>query len=250
LAGEVTAETVTENINDDSKGRRLQVFLAHSGVASRRASEALIQAGRIAVNGKVIRTMGSKVFPGDRVEVDGREVRPSENFHYLLLNKPAGFICSSSDPQGRPLALELLPPLEERLYNVGRLDLRSSGMIFFTNDGEFAARLGHPRSQIEKEYLVESTVPVSDEAITEFLAGVFVEGDWYKAKRIERCGQSRRSIRIVLIEGKNREIRRVFSHFHLHAERLQRVRIGGVLLGSLPEGASRPLTKEELEGLW
>jgi 23S rRNA pseudouridine2605 synthase len=229
------------------KGRRLQVFLAHAGVASRRAGEALIQAGRVTVNGEVIRVLGPRVSPDDRVEVDGRVVRPEERMHYLALNKPAGYICASSDPQGRPLALELLSPLKERLYSVGRLDLRSSGLIIFTNDGEFAARLGHPGSQIEKEYLVESTVPVSGEAVAEFLAGVLIDGEWYRAKRIERLG--RKSIRVVLIEGKNREIRRVFSHFHLHAEKLMRIRIGPVVLGALAEGASRPLTKRELEEL-
>ncbi|MDR2181051.1 MAG: rRNA pseudouridine synthase [Treponema sp.] len=232
----------------EAKGLRLQVFLAHAGVASRRAGEALIEAGRVAVNGEVVRVPGTKVSPGDRVEVDGRVVRPEERLHYLVLNKPAGYICASSDPQGRPLALELLPPLKERLYNVGRLDLRSSGLIIFTNDGEFAARLGHPASDIEKEYLVESTVPVSAAAVSEFLAGVLIDGEWYKAKRIERMG--RKTIRVVLVEGKNREIRRVFSRFHLHAEKLRRIRIGPVVLGDLAEGASRPLTGREREELY
>jgi 23S rRNA pseudouridine2605 synthase len=228
--------------------QRLQVFLAHAGVASRRAGETLIQAGRVAVNGEQVRIPGTCVFPGDRVEVDGVLVQPEEQIHYLALNKPAGYICAASDPQGRPLALDLLPPHKERLYNVGRLDLRSSGLLFFTNDGSFAARLGHPGAGIEKEYLVESTVPVSDAVIAEFLAGVLVEGEWYTAKRIERLG--RKTIKVVLVEGKNREIRRVFSHFHLHAETLRRVRIGPVLLGDLAEGASRVLAKTELEELY
>jgi 23S rRNA pseudouridine2605 synthase len=118
-----------------------------------------------------------------------------------------------------------------RLYNVGRLDYRSSGLIIFTNDGAFAARLGHPSSEIEKENLVDSTVPIQDRMIEEFSRGLLIDGILYRARQIERTGK--KSLRVVLIEGKNREIRRVFSHFHLHPEKLVRVRIGPVCLGSL-----------------
>jgi len=164
------------------------------------------------------------------------------------LNKPPGYICSSSDPQGRPLALELLPSeITERLYSIGRLDFLSCGLIFFTNDGEFASRLGHPRYELEKEYLVEATGVMPDEVIDAFNNGIEIEGEYYKAKSAEKTG--RKTIRIVLVEGKNREIRRVFSHFHLHPARLCRIRIGGVLLGNTAQGASRPLTDEELGGL-
>ena len=164
------------------------------------------------------------------------------------MNKPPGYICSSSDPQGRPLALELLPSeITERLYSIGRLDFLSCGLIFFTNDGEFASRLGHPRYELEKEYLVEATGVMPDEVIDAFNNGIEIEGEYYKAKSAEKTG--RKTIRIVLVEGKNREIRRVFSHFHLHPARLCRIRIGGVLLGNTAQGASRPLTDEELGGL-
>jgi 23S rRNA pseudouridine2605 synthase len=243
----------------DHSSMRLQVFLAHAGVASRRAAEKLIAQGKITVNGSQILTTGFKVLPGDDVRFDGQSVKIESRLLYLALNKPPLYICSSRDPQGRPLALDLLPayggsggsegssryPI--RLYNVGRLDYLSSGLIIFTNDGEFAARLGHPSAQIEKEYLVDSTVPIPDRAVEEFERGLVIEGVLYKAGRIERTG--RKSLRVVLIEGKNREIRRIFSHFHLHAQRLQRVRIGPVCLGSLKEGESRPLTAEELAKL-
>jgi len=224
---------------------RLQVFLAHAGVASRRESENIIRAGRVTVNGAVITGMGEKVQNGDTVCLDGVPVHPEQKFHYLAMNKPPGYICSSHDPQGRPLALELLPrAIPERLYNVGRLDYLSSGLVFFTNDGDFAFRLSHPGSEIEKEYLVESTVPVPDNAVEEFLAGVTIEGEHYKALRIDRLG--RKSLRIVLVEGKNREIRRVFSHFRLHPRLLCRTRIGTVELGNLPEGQTRPLLPVEI----
>ena len=210
---------------------RLQVYLARAGAASRRASEQLIAQGRVTVNGQVVSVPGVKVGEGDEVRLDG-----------LL------YICSASDPQGRALARELPPPeLGERLYTVGRLDYRSSGLIFFTNDGDFSARVGHPRAGIEKEYLVEAAGPVPEPVLEAFRRGVEVEGVLYRAEAVERLG--RRSLRVVLIEGKNREIRRVFSHFHLHPLILRRIRIGPVLLGDLAEGQSRPLTGEELRNL-
>jgi len=238
---------------------RLQVFLAHAGVASRRTAESLIAQGKVTVNGNKVTTPGYKVLPEDDVRFDGRSVKIESRLLYLALNKPPLYICSSSDPQGRPLALDLLPvykqsstgeassPSSIRLYNVGRLDYRSTGLIIFTNDGEFAANLGHPSAQIEKEYLVESTSPIPDKVVEEFERGLIIEGILYRARYIERTG--RKSMRVVLIEGKNREIRRIFSHFHLHPQRLHRVRIGPVCLGSLKEGDSRPLTAEELAKL-
>jgi 23S rRNA pseudouridine2605 synthase len=227
---------------------RLQVYLAHAGLASRRGAEKLIAEGRVRVNGETVAVPGEKVRPGDAVAVDGRPVKPEARFRYLALHKPPGYICSSSDPQGRPLALELLPPgIRERLYNVGRLDLRSSGLILFTNDGDFAARVSHPSAGLEKEYLVEASGSIPDSVVDAFIRGLVVEGERYQAGKIERTG--RRSLKICLVEGKNREIRRVFSYFHLHPVKLHRVRIGPVLLGDLAEGAVRPLVEREIETL-
>ena len=233
---------------DERQGLRLQVYLARAGVASRRTAEGIIAEGRVSVNGVIVNAQGSKVLPGDIVLLDGKPVRAESRLVYLALNKPPGYICSSSDPQGRPLAIGLLPDdIKERLYNVGRLDFMSCGLIFFTNDGEFAVRLSHPRSGIEKEYHVEATGHIPDELIGAFEKGISIEGEFYKALAVERLDS--RSIKVVLAEGKNREIRRVFSHFHLHPLRLRRVRIGPVKLGELAEGESRALKKFELEGL-
>jgi len=227
---------------------RLQVFLAHAGVASRRTSESMIQEGRVTVNGLIVSKMGIKVQNDDKICLDGMPVVAEQKLHYLALNKPPGYLCSSRDPQGRPLALELLPKtIKERLYNVGRLDYQSSGLIFFTNDGHFTARLSHPGSQIEKEYLVESTVPIPNQVIDEFLAGLTIADEQYRALRIERLGQKR--LIIILLEGKNREIRKVFSHFHLHPSMLRRVRIGTIKLGELPEGECRLLSAKEKASL-
>jgi 23S rRNA pseudouridine2605 synthase len=227
---------------------RLQVYVAHAGLASRRRAEQMIQDGRVQVNGRVVTTLGEKVKAGDRVLVDGLPAAVESRFRYLALHKPPGYICSSFDPQGRPLALELLPrDIRERVYNVGRLDFRSSGLLLFTNDGDFAAKVSHPSSDIEKEYQVEASGSIPDEFVRAFTEGLFIDGQRYQAREIERTG--RRSLRICLVEGKNREIRRVFSHFHLHPSRLHRVRIGPVLLGDMPEGASRPLREAEINTL-
>jgi 23S rRNA pseudouridine2605 synthase len=235
-----------EGLPEEAAGAlRLQVFLAHGGVSSRRGAEKLITGGRVRVNGRIVQTLGTKVLPGDEVRVDGRPVKTEDRFHYILLNKPPGYLCSSQDPQGRPLALSLLPPLTERLYSVGRLDFQSSGLIIFTNDGNFAGRISHPGSGIEKEYLVESSVPIPGRVVEDFARGVVVEGVLYRPRALSKTGQ--KSLRVVLVEGKNREIRRVFSYFHLHPTRLCRVRIGGVLLGDLGEGKTRPLTGAELD---
>jgi 23S rRNA pseudouridine2605 synthase len=235
-------------VPDQRSGIRLQVFLAHAGVASRRAAEEIIAEGRVSVNGVTIAERGSRVFPGDTVLVDGKPVRSESRRYYFALNKPPGYICSSSDPQGRPLALDLLPSgINDRLYNVGRLDFLSCGLIFFTNDGDFSARLGHPGSGLEKEYIVEATGYIPDEAVLAFERGITIEGVYYRAHTVQRLNT--RTLRIVLIEGKNREIRRIFSHFHLHPARLRRVRIGPVKLGNLAEGESRPLSEQEIEDL-
>jgi len=141
----------------------------------------------------------------------------------------------------------LLPQVKERLYSVGRLDFQSCGLIFFTNDGNFASHLGHPSSCLEKEYIVESTKPIPDAVIEAFNQGITIEGIHYQAKTAEKTGQ--KNLKIILVEGKNREIRRVFSHFRLHPSLLRRIRIGPVTLGTLEEGHSRPLTKQELAAL-
>lgn len=227
---------------------RLQVFLAHAGIASRRAAEEIISQGRVQVNGITITAQGFKINDGDTVLCDGKPVAAEKRMIYLALNKPSQYICASSDPQGRSLALDLLSSqYSERLYNVGRLDYLSCGLIFFTNDGEFAARLSHPSTGIEKEYLIEATGPIPEAVADAFNSGIAIEGVFYQAKSARKIG--RKTMRIILVEGKNREIRRVFSYFHLHPVILRRERIGPVLLGNLQEAQNRPLTNEELEAL-
>jgi 23S rRNA pseudouridine2605 synthase len=219
--------------------------MAHAGAASRRESEKLITEGRVCVNGVVVTKLGLTVEENDLVSLDGKLLKPEEIMHYIAMNKPPLYLCSSSDPQNRPLARDLLPrDITERLYNVGRLDFLSSGLIFFTNDGTFTAKLSHPSSEIEKEYLVEATNEIPESLLAAFQEGLNIEGVFYQCRAIEKTG--RKSLRIVLIEGKNREIRKVFSHFHLHPKVLRRIRIGALSLGDLREGKTRELTEKEI----
>lgn len=227
---------------------RLHVYLARAGVASRRAAERLILEGRVAVNGRPATELGTKVGPRDRIELDGRLVTAQEPHRYLLLNKPAGYLCAMSDPEGRPLAVDLIKAsVSERVYNVGRLDQWSSGLVLFTNDGELAARLLRPASGIDKEYAVVADEALPEEFFRDFERGIDIEGVRYRAARIERSGPT--SARVVLIEGKNREIRRVLEHFGRRARTLCRTRIGPLRLDGLAAGAFRELTRAEVDAL-
>ncbi|MCR5435876.1 MAG: rRNA pseudouridine synthase [Treponema sp.] len=227
---------------------RLQVYLAHCGVASRRACEKIILDGRVTVNGTVVTELGTKVSDTDKVCVDGKPVHLEQRKCYVLLNKPAGFVCSASDEKGRQVAADLLrDSYKERLYNVGRLDMYSKGMILFTNDGDFAAKFSHPSSQIEKEYIVETSQDVSGETAKLLEHGVRIDNIFYKCLRCEVLKP--RKIRIVLIEGKNREIRRMLESQNIGTRSLVRVRIGNVNLDDLRPGEFRDLTEKEVKGL-
>ena len=227
---------------------RLQVYLAHAGVASRRACEKIIAEGRVSVSGTLVTDMGSKVRAGDTVLLDGKPVQPEARKRYVLLNKPAGFVCTLSDEKGRPTAADLLKEAySERLYNIGRLDMFSSGAILFTNDGDFAAKIEHPSAQIEKEYVIETTEDFPPELLTRFERGIRVDGIFYKCR--SAAAINRRKLRIVLVEGKNREIRRVLDSFNCTIKRLVRVRIGNLELGTLKAGEFRDLTAKERQAL-
>lgn len=232
----------------DSDKIRLQVYLSHAGVASRRECEKIILSGRVTVNGSTITTLGTKVDTKDIVALDGEVLKEEKTFRYLLLNKPKGYLCASSDERGRPCALSLLQgDFRERLYNVGRLDLDSEGLLIFTNDGIFAKKVSHPSSNIEKEYIVDTYKILPRTLCEDFMKGVRTEEGFYKclsAKELDK-----RRISIILIEGRNREIRNVFKHYKVAIKRLLRVRIGDINIGELEPGAYRFLTKKEVTHL-
>lgn len=224
---------------------RLHVYMARCGVGSRRACERMIQEGHVEVNGEPVTRLGTKVEQADNVTVNGKQILPERHFRYLALNKPPGYICANSDPQRRPLALDLVQPhFRERLYHVGRLDLMSSGLIFFTNDGEFARKITHPSCGIEKEYIVTTRQPFTVDILEAFKRGVVADGTRYQVKDYHRI--SSRKARLCLEEGKNREIRNMFRHANIQVKRIHRVRIGPVVLGDVPRGAYRHLQANEV----
>ena len=229
------------NINE----MRLQVFMAKSGIASRRKSESLITDGYVTVNGKIITEMGYKVSTADRITYKGQIIHLTKNKIYLALNKPPLYLCSNSDPQDRNLAIDLIKnDFQDRLYNVGRLDYLSTGLIFFTNDGDFTKIVAHPSSGIEKEYIVESKQVIEEKFLIEFLAGVTIEGERYKLHSYKY--KTKYKVKLVLMEGKNREIRRFFQSRNLKVKKLHRVKIGIVELENIPSGSYRYLTDKEV----
>ncbi len=230
---------------------RLQKILAEAGVASRRASEAIILEGRVTVNGEVVKELGVKVEPGrDRVSVDGLPLKAKRKLH-IALNKPPGYICTKSDPLNRRTVGELLPREWTNLYPVGRLDYESEGLIFLSNDGDFCLHLTHPRYGVTKTYLATVEGKVTPSALAPLTTGVVHEGDTLKAQRarILSATNSESVVEIILAEGKNREVRRMLEVIGFVVTRLQRVQIGRIKLGDLPLGKWRALTEPEIKSL-
>ena len=230
---------------------RLQKFLADAGVASRRAGEQFILEGRVAVNGQVVRLLGSKVDPDrDSVAVDGKTVR-AKNLIYVALNKPPGCVCSRKDEFDRPSIYQLLPREWETVQSVGRLDYNSEGLIFLTNDGQFALRLTHPRDGVRKRYLVSVEGEVTPAMLELFKRGIFHEGEKLKAlaARIVSGTRSKSVVELELGEGKNREVRRLFESQAITVKKLQRTQIGKIRLGELKPGKWRTLNPSEIKTL-
>ena len=231
---------------------RLQKFLAEAGVASRRAAEQLMLEGRVTVNGVPVRLLGTKVDPEkDVVQVDGEVVRPRKKL-YVALHKPRGYVTTRSDEKGRKCVLDLLPPEWRNLYPVGRLDRQSEGLLFLTNDGDFAFRLTHPRFGVPKTYFVVVQGKVEPAHIERLRKGIRDRGQLLRVKeaRLLTSARTRSRLELVLTEGKNREVRRMFKALGFRVERLVRTKIGPIPLGELPEGKWRVLTKTEVQTLF
>lgn len=230
---------------------RLQKFLAEAGVASRRGGEQIILDGRVRVNGELIRQLGSKVDPDhDQVTLDGKPVCPQPKL-YLALHKPRGRVCSRKDEHGRRTVYELLPKEWLSVYSVGRLDYDTEGLLFLTNDGEFALRLTHPRYGVRKRYIVTVEGRVDAAMLELFTSGVYDGGEKLKAERawLKTSGSSQSVVELELAEGKNREVRRLFASQGLTVRRLVRVQVGKIKLGELKPGRWRTLTPTEIKTL-
>lgn len=230
---------------------RLQKFLADAGLASRRAAEQLILEGKVRVNGHFVRLLGTKVDPDrDQVMLEGQIVRARRKI-YLALNKPVRCACSHKDELGRPTIYELLPKEWQVANSVGRLDFNSEGLIFLTNDGQFALRLTHPRYGVRKKYIATIEGEVTRTMLADFVRGIFHGGEKLKAEKavIVSGSRNRSVVELELSEGKNREVRRLFESQNLIVKRLQRVQIGKIKLGELKPGRWRTLTETEIKTL-
>jgi 23S rRNA pseudouridine2605 synthase len=267
---------------NDSPGIRLQKILSQAGVASRRASERLIEEGRVSVNGRTVREMGVKADPqADDIRVDGRRLRAPERHRYILLNKPAGVVTTRSDPQRRQTVLDLLGGVREYVYPVGRLDYDSEGLLLLTNDGDLAARLTHPRHEVERTYEAYVAGTPDEEAIGRLRRGIPLDGkrtmpadvkllsraisqktaphkgvpsEGAKGARDERGkgAHHKRANGVLLItirEGRNRQVRRMCEAVGHPVRKLRRVRIGPITDRRLRVGEWRELTRQEVEKL-
>lgn len=234
---------------DDSL-QRLQRVMASAGVGSRRECETIIEEGRVEVDGKVITTLGTKVDPTkQKISVDGDELRV-EKLQYFILNKPPGVLSTSNDPSGRIRVIDLIQT-RNRVYNVGRLDQSSEGLILVTNDGDLANRLTHPRYGIEKKYHVQVAGRPEGHDLKTLTDGVYLAEGKAKATSAKfiRKGKESSWIEITLTEGRNREIRRLLAKIGHKVRTLKRVSIGPLKLKELPKGAHRELTNAELNAL-
>jgi 23S rRNA pseudouridine2605 synthase len=223
---------------------RLNRFLAAAGVGSRRHCDELIAAGRVTINGRVCRNFSAQPTETDHVKVGGKLVR-SQRKVYIMLNKPARFVSTRADPNARDTIFDLLPPKLPRLFNIGRLDAQSEGLLILTNDGDLAQRLTHPRSKIEKEYDVTINHPWDPSLGPKLLAGMTLDGQRARMEKVTAIRATR--VRVILRQGINRQIRRMFYELGYEVEKLVRVRVGHLRLGDLPRGHWRALTKSELK---
>lgn len=233
---------------------RLQKFLARAGAASRRGSEDLMTAGRVAVNGVVTTELGAKVDPlTDTVTVDGREVRLADAPVYLALNKPRGVMTTMSDPQGRPTVASLVPTAENPgLFPVGRLDFDTSGLLLFTTDGELSHRLLHPRWKVPKTYRVLADGAPDQRDLTRLRDGIYLDDGRTAPAVVTVLGTAsvgRTRVEITIREGRKRQVRRMFSAVHHPVVELHRVSFGPVALGDLAPGAWRELRADEVAAL-
>ena len=225
---------------------RLNRFLAAAGIGSRRKCDELIATGRVTINGRVCTNFSAQPDERDHVKVDGKLVH-LERTMTIALHKPAGFVSTRSDPNARDTIFDLLPPKSPRLFNIGRLDAQSEGLLLLTNDGDLAQQLTHPRFKIEKEYEVTLDRQWESVHAPKLLRGIFLEGQRAQMARIRSIGQTR--LRVVLRQGINQQIRRMFFAVGYEVKRLVRVRIGNLRLGDLPRGQWRILSKSELDSL-
>ncbi len=231
---------------------RIQKILAKAGIASRREAERMVVEGRVSVNGKIVETLGFKADPSrDHIKVDGKRLAPFEPKVILLLNKPRGYLSTVKDPKGRPTVMDLLKNVKWRIYPVGRLDFDAEGLLLLTNDGDLAHLLSHPRFSIPKTYLVKVAGVPEEKKLMRLRRGVVLEDGEARAVSCSLIRQREKNswVRIVVTEGRNHLVKRMFAAIGHTVLKLKRIEYGPVPLGDLPFGQIRTLTPEEIEKL-
>lgn len=230
---------------------RLQKYMSENGIASRRKSEELIAAGRVKVNGHIA-SLGDKVDPvRDKIMVSGKRVVRNKTKKYIMLHKPRGYVTTMSDELGRKCVSELVEDVGVRLFPVGRLDRNSEGLLLMTNDGEFSNMLTHPSRHVNKVYRVTVREKVRDEQLLKLCEGVVLDGRKTLPADVHiiDIGENRTVLNFVIVEGRNRQIRRMCEEVGLSVIRLKRTEIAGVKLGMLPQGKWRELNEKEMKHL-
>ena len=230
---------------------RINRFLADCGLGSRRSSEVIVTEGRVIINGEVCTSLSTRVGPDDQVEVDGQILKPQYEQINILLYKPRGYICSRDDPQGRSTIFELLPKhlqTQRNIHYAGRLDLDSEGLIVLTNSGNISQKLSHPKTKIEKEYLVSVSSPFQEIHKEQMLRGIEIDSGFGRAVSVEKV--SKRNIAVTLEQGLNRQIRHMLMALNYRVTRLIRVRIGDLVDTSLKPGSWRFIGKKDLNKLF
>ena len=230
---------------------RLQKYLAECSVASRRGAEKMISDGRVSVNGTVVRELGTKLVGGETVTVDGREVSPDNRKVYIMLNKPTGYVTTAGDEHGRPTVMELVSDIKERIYPVGRLDRDTSGLLFMTNDGDFAYRLTHPKYQKKKVYIALVTGTMLRRDADRLERGVVIDGKKTAPATVDILEHKSGStlVKITIHEGRNRQVRKMCLATGHRVITLCRKEVDGIVLGNLPSGKWRHLGNSEIKKL-
>lgn len=230
---------------------RINKYLAESGVCSRRAADKLITDGLVKKNGKIC-TLGEEVdVSNDKVTVEGKPVNVVKTFEYYIMNKPKGYVCTVKDDKDRKTVMDLLPKNTSRIFPVGRLDYDSEGLLLFTNDGELAFKLTHPKNEIPKTYLVKTEKPVTDKDLSVLRSGVVIDGVKTKKCNVTLIETTKKGskLNVTITEGRNRQIRKMFEAVNNCVDFLKRTKIGDLKLTGLNRGEIRKLSKEEINYL-
>jgi 23S rRNA pseudouridine2605 synthase len=231
---------------------RIQKIISAAGVASRRAAEQLILDGRVRVNGQVVTELGTKADAAkDHIKVDGKLINPHQPLTYIMLNKPAGFVTTMSDPEGRPTVQHLLKGVKIRVYPVGRLDYNTEGLLLLTNDGDFAHLITHPKHEFPKTYRAKVKGVLEDSQIDTLAKGIYLDDGKTAPAKIKKVSKEEANswLEITIHEGKKRQVRRMFDRVGHSVIKLKRIRTGNLVLGDLPEGSFRYLTPDEVQAM-